>query len=54
MEHLWQCAQSEQVACFCRPLMLEGLAFHRPWPGYVFWDKGEQGPQVAPIDWPPQ
>jgi hypothetical protein len=42
--HLYECPMAIQATCWCKPFMHEGLAFHRPWPGFLFWNFGEQGP----------
>jgi hypothetical protein len=42
--HLYECPMAIQATCWCKPFMHEGLAFHRLWPGFLFWNLGEQGP----------
>lgn len=52
-------ANRAEAYCWCEPFMMHQvdpdspnaaqcppLFFHRPDPGMVFWDRGEQGPQL--------
>lgn len=64
MKHLWQCSMADQAKCWCQPFLhgdlamiedgLHPLVFHRPFPGYVFHEYGEQGPQVPQATFVPE
>lgn len=53
--HHWDCDGDEEQKCWCEPLIVPlaagldpelyaPLVYHRPDFGFVFWEKGEQGP----------
>ncbi len=53
MKHLWEwpLSMGEQAGCWCNPFVgsgdfIDGLVFHRPFPGYVFVEYGEHGPKT--------
>lgn len=49
-KHAWHGTTEENMRCWCRPFLASfGLALHRPDPGFVFWEHGEQGPRVNVI-----
>lgn len=63
IEHVWRAPMYAQAACWCQPFLdhsagifygdgsVAPMVYHRPDPGYVFHEHGEQGPM--PVEYAP-